>query len=158
MDSMLYRRHRFLGGIKHFWMDVRVWDTNLVLEDLARQKWTQMWPKWWLSWDLIDVWQSEWSVVSLIGITEPSTTFWPRNWACRKFVQSWFQKKPHHRTKEKTKECVSGPSWTHRKWRKCFKTCHYGWWIVGFRARSRNQTTKFGVPPEHLTAPEESYN
>ena len=28
----------FLGGMKHFWMAVRVWKTNLVLEDLARQK------------------------------------------------------------------------------------------------------------------------
>jgi len=38
MENMLYRGHRFLGGIKHFWMAVRVWKTNLVLEDLARQK------------------------------------------------------------------------------------------------------------------------
>jgi len=36
--SVLYRRHRFLGSIKHFWIAVRVWQTNLVLEDLARQK------------------------------------------------------------------------------------------------------------------------
>ena len=35
---MLYQGHRFLGGIKHFWVAVRVWKTNLVLEDLARQK------------------------------------------------------------------------------------------------------------------------
>ena len=41
---------------------------------------------------LIDVWRSEWSVVSWIWITKPSTTFWPRNWASGKFVQSWFQK------------------------------------------------------------------
>jgi len=39
MESMLYQGHRFLGGIKHFWMAVRVWKTNLVLEDLAHQKW-----------------------------------------------------------------------------------------------------------------------
>jgi len=38
MESMLYQGHRFLGGIKHFWMAVRVWKTNLALEDLARQK------------------------------------------------------------------------------------------------------------------------
>jgi hypothetical protein len=38
MESMLYRRHRFLGRIKHFWMAVIVWKTNLVLEDLAHQK------------------------------------------------------------------------------------------------------------------------
>jgi len=38
MESMLYQGHRFLGGIKHFWMAVRVWNMNLVLEDLARQK------------------------------------------------------------------------------------------------------------------------
>ena len=38
MESMLYQGHRFLGGIKHFWMAVRVWKTNFVVEDLARQK------------------------------------------------------------------------------------------------------------------------
>jgi hypothetical protein len=38
MASMLYQGHRFLGAIKHFWMAVRLWKTNLVLEDLARQK------------------------------------------------------------------------------------------------------------------------
>jgi len=38
MESMLYQGHGFLGDIKHFWMAVRVWKTNLVLEDLARQK------------------------------------------------------------------------------------------------------------------------
>ena len=38
MESMLCQGHRFLGGMKHFWMAVRVWKTNLVLEDLARQK------------------------------------------------------------------------------------------------------------------------
>jgi hypothetical protein len=69
-----------------------VWKTNLVLEDLESQKQTKMWPKWEPSWDLIDVWQSEWSVVSWIWITELSTTFWPRNWGYGKFVQSWFQR------------------------------------------------------------------
>ena len=38
MESMLYQGHRFLGGIKHFWMAERVWKTNLVVEDVARQK------------------------------------------------------------------------------------------------------------------------
>jgi hypothetical protein len=38
MESLLYQGHRFLGGIKRFWMAVSVWKTNLVLEDLARQK------------------------------------------------------------------------------------------------------------------------
>jgi hypothetical protein len=38
MESMLHQGHRFLGGINHFWMAVRVYKTNLVLEDLARQK------------------------------------------------------------------------------------------------------------------------
>jgi hypothetical protein len=42
MESMLYEGHKYLGGIKHFWMAVRVWKTNLVLEDLARQKRTKM--------------------------------------------------------------------------------------------------------------------
>ena len=37
MESMFYQGHRFLGGIKYFWMAVRVWKTNLVVEDLARQ-------------------------------------------------------------------------------------------------------------------------
>jgi len=60
---MFYQGHRCLGGIKHFLMAVRVWKTNLVLEDLARQKRMKMWPKWGISWGLIDVWQSEWTVV-----------------------------------------------------------------------------------------------
>ena len=64
MESMLYQGYRFLGGIKHFWMAVRVWKMNLVLEDLARQKRMKMWLKWGLSWGLINVWQSEWSVLS----------------------------------------------------------------------------------------------
>jgi len=38
MESMLHQGHRFLGGIKHFWMAVREWKTNLVVEDFARQK------------------------------------------------------------------------------------------------------------------------
>jgi len=88
MESMVYQGHRFLGGIKHFWMAVRVWKTSLVLEDLARQKRTKMWPKWGISWGPIDVWQSEWSVVCWIWIAKPSTKFCPSNWACRKFVSS----------------------------------------------------------------------
>ena len=43
---MLCQGHRFSGGIKHFWMAVRMLKTNLVLEELARQKRTKMWPKW----------------------------------------------------------------------------------------------------------------
>jgi len=42
MESMLYQGHRVLGGIKRFWMAVRVWKTNLVLEDLAHKKRTKM--------------------------------------------------------------------------------------------------------------------
>jgi hypothetical protein len=42
MESMLYQEHRFLCGIKHFWMAMRVWKMNLVLEDLAHQKQTKM--------------------------------------------------------------------------------------------------------------------
>ena len=35
---------------------------------------------------------TEWSVVSWNWITELSTTSWPRNWTCRKYVRNWFQK------------------------------------------------------------------
>jgi len=35
MESMLYQGHRFLGGMKHFWMAMRVRKMNLILEDLA---------------------------------------------------------------------------------------------------------------------------
>jgi len=45
MEIMLYQRHRFLGGIEHFWMGFRVWKTKLVLEDLVHQKRAKMWPK-----------------------------------------------------------------------------------------------------------------
>ena len=92
MESMLYQGHGFLGRIKHFWIAVSVWKTNLVLEDLARQKRAKMWPKWGISWGLVDVWQSEWSIVWGIWIAKLSTKFWPSNWACRKFVPSWSQK------------------------------------------------------------------
>ena len=71
MESMLYRGHRFLGGAKHFWMAVRVWKTNLVLEDLARQKRTKMWPKWGLSWCLTDVWQNDWQWVEFESPNRP---------------------------------------------------------------------------------------
>jgi len=73
-------------------MAVRLWKTNLVLEDLARQIRRKMWPKWGISWGLIDVWQSEWSVVCWLRIAKPSTKFCSSNWACRKFVPSWSQK------------------------------------------------------------------
>ena len=106
MESMLYRGHRFLGDINHFWMAVRVWKTNLVVEDLARQKRTKIWPKWGLFWGLVDVWKSEWSVVSWIWITEPFTTFWPRKWAYRKFVQSWFQKNSPTNKRETQRICA----------------------------------------------------
>ena len=42
MESMLYQGHRFLGGTEYFWMAMRVWKTNLVLEDFERQKRTKM--------------------------------------------------------------------------------------------------------------------
>ena len=71
---MFNQGHRILGGIKHFWMAVRVWKTNVIVEELARQKRTKMWPKWGVSWGLIDVWQSEWSVVCWIWLAKPSTT------------------------------------------------------------------------------------
>ena len=35
-------RTQVLGGVKHFWMTMREWKTNLVLEDLTRQKRTKM--------------------------------------------------------------------------------------------------------------------
>jgi hypothetical protein len=40
------------------------------------------WPKWGISWGLFDFWQSEWSVVSRVCNTKPSTTFRPRNLSC----------------------------------------------------------------------------
>jgi hypothetical protein len=35
MQSIPCRGHRFLGGIKDFWMTERLWKMNLILEDLA---------------------------------------------------------------------------------------------------------------------------
>jgi hypothetical protein len=37
MENMLNEGHTFLDAIKQFWLGVRVWKANLVLEDLARQ-------------------------------------------------------------------------------------------------------------------------
>ena len=48
-------------------------DGHEIVEDLARQKRTKMWTKWGISWGLIDVWKSEWSVECLIWIAKPST-------------------------------------------------------------------------------------
>ena len=76
---MLYQGHRFLGGINHFWMAVSVWKTNLVVEDIVRQKRKKMWPKCGIFWGLNDVWQSDWSLVCWIWIAKPSTKFRPSN-------------------------------------------------------------------------------
>ena len=149
---MLYQGHRFLGFIKHFWMAVRVWKTNLM-EDLARQKQTKMWQKWGISWGLIDVWQSEWSVVCWIWIAKPSMKFWPLNWACRKFAPRWslkFSTTSRRNVCLDLLECIEND-------KNLFK-CHNRWWNVDFRIRSWHQTTKFGVAHQQLTAPKESKN
>ena len=154
---MLYQGHGFLGGIKHFWMAVRVWKTNLVVEDLARQKRKKMWPKWGISWGLIDVWQSEWSVVCWVWIVKPSTKFWPSKWACRKFVPSWSQKfSPMNR--RKTEGMCAWTFLNASKMTKIFQTCHNRWQNVDFRIWSWHQTTKFGVAHEQFTVPKESKN
>ena len=103
-----------------------------------------MWQKWVLWWDLIDVWQSEWSVVSWIWITKPSRTFWPRNWACGKFVQSWFQK-TSPANKWKLKECVPGPSWAHRKWQTFFKHVIKSdeSWIFEYDSETKRQSSEW---------------
>ena len=85
--------------------------------------------------------QNDRSVVCWIWITEPSTTFLPRNWACRKFVQSWFQKS-HQWTNGKLKECVSGPSWTHWKWRKFFQTGDESW-IFEYDPETKRQSSEW---------------
>ena len=139
-------------------MAVRVWKTNLVVENLARQKRTKMWPKWGISSGLIDVWQSEWSVVCCIWIAKPSTKFWPSNWACRKFVPRWSQNFSPMKRRKTEGMCA----WTFLNATKMtkilFRTCHNRWWNVDFRIRSWHQTTKFGVAREQLTAPKESKN
>jgi len=91
IESMLYQGHRFLGGIKHFWVAVRVWKTNLVLEDLCTSKTDENVTK---VRDLVrsDRRLTDWSVVCWIWIAKPSMKFWPSNWACRWFVPSWSQK------------------------------------------------------------------
>jgi hypothetical protein len=155
MESILYQGHWFLGGIKHIWM--AVWKTNLVLEDLERQKLTKVWPTWGLSSGLNDFWQSEWSVVSWIWITQPSTTFDRGIVHAENFCET-SSRKPQQRTKVKPKDCVPELSWTYRKLRFFFQTFHNRWWVVDFRVRSQNQTTKLGVSHEQLTAPEESKN
>ena len=78
MESMLYRGYKFLDGIIYFWMAVRVWKTNLVLEDFALQTRTKMRRKWGLSWGLIDVCQWEWSVVDEFESPNPFSSFYMR--------------------------------------------------------------------------------
>jgi hypothetical protein len=70
----------FFKWQKSFWPAVRLCKANLALKDLARQKRMKMWLKRMLSWCLIDISQSKWSVVCSIWITKPSTAFWSRNW------------------------------------------------------------------------------
>jgi hypothetical protein len=70
-------------------MAVRLWKKNLILEDIARQKWKKMWSTWGLFWGLIDVWQSKWLAVSWIWITKPSMTFWQRKWVCGHLDAAW---------------------------------------------------------------------
>jgi hypothetical protein len=69
MESMLYRGHRFLRGREHFgWQCVEHEPRSGRPCTLKRKK---MWTKWGLSWVLIDVWQSEWLVVSWIWPNHP---------------------------------------------------------------------------------------
>jgi hypothetical protein len=83
-------------------MAVRLWKANLVLEDLACQKRRNLWPKWGLSWVLIDIWQLEWWIVSWIWINKSSMTWW-RNWACRHFdAASWLHSLFHCRLREQS--------------------------------------------------------
>jgi len=96
MERMLYLGDGILGGIKQFWMAVRVWKMDIVLEELARQKRTKMWPKWGISWGLVEVWQSEWSVVCWIWIARPSTKIWPSDWACGHLDATSRQCSPSH--------------------------------------------------------------
>jgi hypothetical protein len=51
---------------------VRLWRANFVLKEFARQKRKKIWPKRGLLWGLIEIWQSEWSVVSLF--VSPNTS------------------------------------------------------------------------------------
>jgi hypothetical protein len=81
MDSMFYRRHRFLGGIKHFWWPWGYRSRASFWRTLYVKNRRNLRPTWRLSWSMIDIWQPQWSVVSWIWITKLSTTFWPRNWA-----------------------------------------------------------------------------
>ena len=92
-------------------------------------------------------------IVSWIWITKPSMTFWQRNWACGKFVQSWFQK-TSPMNKRKTEGMWAWTFLNTSKMTKSFQTCHNRGWIMYFWVRSRNQTTKFGVVHEQLNAPE----
>ena len=155
MDSMLYQVHKFLSGIKHFWMAVTVCKTNLVPEDPARKKRTKMWPKWGISWS--DRRLTEWSVVCWIWIAKHHTKFWSSNWAFRRFVPSWSPKfSPNNR--RKTEGTCPWTFLNTSKMTKSFQTRHNRWWNVDFRIRSWQETTKFGLTHEQLTVSEESKN
>ena len=153
---MLYQGHRFLDCIKHFWMAVIVWKTNLVVEELARQKRTKLWPKWGISWGLIDVWQSEWSAVNLNHQTvhEIVTFELGMHKICAKLVPKILtndQKKNRNYVCLVLLERIENDKYF-------FQTCHNRWWNVEFRIRSWHQTTNFGVAHEQLTAPKENKN
>ena len=149
--AQVYRRHKaFLDG-------------RLSVEDETcsgrpcTSKTRKMWPKWGLTWGLIDVWQSEWSVVIWIWIIKPFT-FWPRIGACGKFFAKLVPKNVTNEQKETRRiVCLDFLERTEND-EFFFQICRNRWWIVYFRVRSRNQTTKFGVAHVQLTASEENKN
>ena len=112
MESMLYRGHEFLDGIKYFgcpWEYGRQTSFWKTLHIKNGQKFLQSKGscKVWLTFDS----QNDWQWVEFESPNCP----WHFNRGIEQaenFCEAG-SKKPHQQTKGKSKECVPGPSWTH---------------------------------------------
>jgi len=78
-------------------------------------------------------------VVSWIWLTKSSTTFWPRNWASGKFVQSWFQKTT---TNKRKAEGMCTWTFLSASKMKIFQTCHNRW-RIDYDAQIKRQSSEW---------------
>ena len=152
---MLYQGHRLLCCIRHFWRDVRVWKTNLVVEELARQKRTKLWPKWGISWGLIDVWQSEWSAVNLNHQTvhEIVTFELGMHKICAKLVPKILTNQQKENRRNVCLDLLERIETT-----KFFSNMPWQVMNRGFLSTIPKSNDKFAVAHEQLTGPEKSKN
>ena len=120
MESMLYRKHRFLGGTKYFdwaWVCGRRTSFCKTLHVKNGRKCDQ-------SEGCHEVWstfdsQNDPYCVQFESSNRPR--HFDRGIVHAENLAKLFPKNLTKKTKGKPKECLPGPSWMHRKWRKFLK-------------------------------------